>query len=188
MPFIPLPSFSPRQLVARRRNDGFTLVEAGLVLTAVALAAYVALAEMGKFRHRAQRDRFVEELRGFATAFETYRTQKGVWPAATNPEVRVPPGMESALANTTWQAGPPFGGSYDWIPPSPPAGGAGSAANAVEASGRIAVTAFSPGPPLNLSTDDLLAIDAKLDDGNLSTGRFRTGFNRWPVYLVPVAR
>jgi len=37
---------------------------------------------------------------------------------------------------------------------------------------------------LQLTPDDLIAIDRELDDGNLATGNFRTGFNGWPVMLV----
>jgi hypothetical protein len=55
---------------------------------------------------------------------------------------------------------------------------------AANAGGIIAITAFSPKAPLALTSKDLLYIDSKLDDGNLATGRFRTGFNGWPVYRV----
>lgn len=191
-----LPAFTAR------RVGGFTLFEMGLALLAIALAGYIALTEVQKIQHRAQRDRFVTELRGLATVFETYHAQKGEWPAATNAEVRLPRGMESVLANTPWLAGPPFGGSYDWFPPAPTPPEVKDAAKHLEdreavkpdeekepkktpvPEGMIAVTAFSPGPPLSLTEDDLRYIDGKLDDGNLATGRFRAGFNRWPVYSV----
>jgi type II secretory pathway pseudopilin PulG len=169
---------------ARRRIGGFTLFETGLALLALALAAYIALAEVGKFQHRAQRDQFVADLRSLATAFETYRAQKGEWPAATNAEARIPRGMESALANSPWLAGPPFGGTYDWVPPARTSANDKNAPKDRVPAGMIAITAFSPGLPLALSDEDLRYIDRKLDDGNLATGRFLTGFNRWPIYLV----
>jgi len=50
--------------------------------------------------------------------------------------------------------------------------------------GAVTLTAFSPSFPLTLVESDLIYIDRKIDDGNLATGRFRTGFNGWPVYLV----
>ena len=55
---------------------------------------------------------------------------------------------------------------------------------AVGSPGRITLTAFSPHFPLTLTRSDLLALDRQIDDGDLTTGRFRTGFNGWPVYLV----
>jgi type II secretory pathway pseudopilin PulG len=172
------PTFPPR------RVSGFTLLEAGLVLLVIALAGYIALAEVRKFQHRAQRDQFIAELRSLATGFETFRAQRGEWPAATNPEVRIPRGMESALANTPWLVGPPFGGSYEWLPPATTKADDKDSAKNPAPGGMIAITAFSPGPPLALTDDDLRYIDSKLDDGNLATGRFRTGFNRWPIYFV----
>ena len=168
----------------RRWVGGFTLVEAGLVLLALALAGYIAVSEIRKFKHRAQREQFISELRNIAAVFETYRELKGAWPPATNPDIRTPLGMESALAATRWLTGPPFGGNYEWLPPYGTATDSKDMAKRPGPGGIIAVTAFSPSPPLSLTSEDLRFIDAKLDDGNLATGRFRTGFNGWPIYLV----
>lgn len=181
-------SRSPHRAAKPRRTGGFTLCEVGLALLALALMGYIALTEARKFQHRAQRDRFVEELRGFAMVFETYRAQRGEWPAATNAEVRIPRGMEAALAATSWLAGPPFGGSYDWMPPPRVKAADKSAAKTRAPGGVIGVTAFSPGPALALTEEDLRYIDEAIDDGNLATGRFRAGFNRWPTYLVNPGR
>ena len=189
--------------------DGFTGLRLLLALAAVALAAYIAISEVGKYRTRAQRDQFVADLREIVAVFQAYQAQKSTWPPATNPDIRTPLGMESALAATRWLAGPPFGGTYEWqLPPRPvplpfqdladkpamadkPAIGVNVTASPASrpsananAGGSIAITAFSPKAPLALTSKDLLYIDSKLDDGNLATGRFRTGFNGWPVYRV----
>jgi type II secretory pathway pseudopilin PulG len=170
------------------RRRGFTLFGFGLVLLCLGLATFIAGSELKKFRHRAHCDQFITDLRSLAVAFESYRSQKGEWPAATNPEARTPRGLEATLAGTPWLKGPPFGGSYDWIPPERTKPDDGDDAAKPPPGGMIAVTAFSPNPPLPLTPADLNYIDGKLDDGNLATGRFRTGFNGWPVYLVPAGR
>lgn len=196
----------------RSRQRGFTLLDAALGILLLGLAIYVAAAEVARLQHRRQRDQFVTDLRALAGIFENYRTQKGEWPAATNPDLRLPPGMESALAGTPWVAGPPFGGTYDWLPPARPAPPAvdpnapavdkvavvvpSTAANEPArevapkpaAPGVIGITAFSPSPALSLTAEDLRYIDARLDDGNLATGRFRVGFNGWPVYQINSSR
>lgn len=175
-------------------------------MVAVALVGYIVTGEVRKFQHRAKRDQFVAELRGIAAIFETYRAQKGEWPAATHAESRIPRGMESALAQTAWSAGSPLGGHYEWMPPPRAVPKVKKAEIAPEdreaqpeteekevvkkpaAGGLIAVTAFSPDAPLELTEEDLRYIDGKLDDGNLATGKFRAGFNRWPVYHVNPAQ
>lgn len=50
--------------------------------------------------------------------------------------------------------------------------------------GAIALTAFSPNPPLRLTRADMAYVDRQIDDGNLASGRFRAGFNGWPVYTL----
>ncbi len=176
----------------------------------VALAVYVSVAEIRKLQHRRQCERFVSDLRTVAGIFESHRAQKGDWPAATNADLRIPPGMEAALAATPWVSGPPFGGTYDWLPPAraavpppePPADVADKVAVPVATgteppkdsvpkrapSGFISITAFAPELPLALTPEDLRSLDAKLDDGNLATGRFRLGFNGWPIYELNSSR
>jgi type II secretory pathway pseudopilin PulG len=184
-----------------RPTAGFTLLETGLALLALGLIAYIATAQLRKYQHRAHRDQFIADLRTLATAFQTFHIQTGDWPAATNPDAPMPHGLETVLASTAWLTGPPFGGAYAWTPPgrtitdkdpgkdlsqkeAVPKADEKEPAKTPPPAGAIVVTAFSPGPPLALTDDDLRYIDAKLDDGNLATGRFRTGFNRWPVYSV----
>ena len=54
--------------------------------------------------------------------------------------------------------------------------------------GVVTLTAFVPQFPLTLTRADLQRIDRLIDDANLATGRFRTGFNGWPVYLLEAAK
>ena len=168
----------------RRRGAGFALSEAGLVLLIFVLAAGLVLLLLGRNQQRRRCDRFVADLREFATAFQSYAPQpKAGLPASTD-DAAVPAGMEDLLKDTNWRKGSPFGGNYGWVaydPARPPAAGSG---RAPDRSGAIVLTAFAPAFPLALSQADLRYIDATLDDGNLATGRFRTGFNGWPVYLV----
>jgi hypothetical protein len=159
-------------------------VETGLVLVILALAVWLAVELAGRARQRHRCDRFVAELRAFAVVFEDYaRQNRGGFPAGTG-DAAVPAGLEDRLKENNWSKGSPFGGDYGWLA-APPAGptteGAGPPAIR---GGAIVLTAFTPRFPLELSRRDLLAIDARIDDGNLKTGRFRTGFNGWPVYLV----
>ncbi len=92
--------------------------------------------------------------------------------------------MEAYLEETAWRKGSPWGGNYSWLTPDQVVQNYHGIGREPDATGAIAVTAFWLSSPLALSRDDLLYIDGQIDDGDLTTGRFRTGFNGWPVYLV----
>lgn len=147
------------------RLRGLVLVEVGLLLLVIALAALLVMLALGRARHGARLGQFASELQTYATAFEDVRRERGRWPATAEE-------AGARVIDAGWSAGSAIGGEYGWMPP---AGGR---------TGMITVTAYVPTYPLALTPDDLRAVDRQIDDGDLSTGRFRTGFNGWPVYLV----
>lgn len=156
---------SPRHSWQGRGGGGLVLVELALFLVVIALAVILVAVAIGRARHEARLAQFGADLQALSAAFAQARTADGRWPeTAEDAGVR--------LQEAGWDNGPPCGGEYGW---KPPAGGQ---------PGLITVTAFAPNFPLKLTPADLLAIDRSIDDGNLATGRFRTGFNGWPVYEV----
>lgn len=166
------------------RARGFTLIEALLALAIAALMVALVITMLQRSRQRAAVDQLAEDLRVFSTAFQNYHQAQPSWPPSTNGENAIPRGMEAALKETRWLKGTTVGGNYGWVAPDTAnASGEGEGAK-WGGSGAIVVTAFTPSFPLELSAADLAYLDAKLDDGNLKTGRFRTGFNGWPVLLV----
>jgi type II secretory pathway pseudopilin PulG len=144
---------------------GFALVHLMLVLVIILAAALLASTLLGRARQHARLERCGAELQAFAAAFEQFHAENGHWPA-TGAGVK-------GLANTAWPGPTPLGGHYGWIPPPGP-----------ERAGAVTVTAFVPDLALEFSRADLLELDRHIDDGNLATGRLRSGFNGWPVYLV----
>lgn len=150
----------------RHHPQGLVLVELMLFLFVLVLTATLALTALSRIRRQARLAQWGADLQSFAGVFEKIRAESGRWPetaAAVGPR----------LQETGWGGAPAFGGEHGWKPPQ--AGGL---------PGRITLTAFSPHFPLTLTRSDLLALDRQIDDGDLTTGRFRTGFNGWPVYLV----
>ena len=168
---------SKARVLPRQRPDshrGFTLLEFGLTLLIFLFVAILAGWALARMRHQTRCEVFARDLQTFSAAFQGYHRKEGKWPAGSNGAAAIPPGMEGPLQDTLWLKPTPFGGNYGWSTPTPgsPDGGV------------ITVTAFAPQRPLTASADDWLQIDAALDDGNISTGNFRTGFNGWPVYLI----
>ena len=174
----------PRTAKQWGRSRAFTLIEALLALGIAALVTALVISMVQRSRQRVAVDQLAEDLRIFSTAFQNYHHAQPSWPPSTNGESTIPRGMETALKGSHWLSSTPIGGSYGWVAPDTAnASGEGEGAK-WGGSGAIVVTAFTPSFPLELSAADLAYIDTKLDDGNLATGRFRTGFNGWPVLLV----
>lgn len=149
-----------KQTVRRSRTE--------LLLTVVAAALLVALpgVALNRLLHEIRRQKFADQLSAFSHAFSQYHTKHGRWPAQATE-------VETVLGPLGWARNSPFGGQYEWHAPH----------DAPEPA-AITLTAFHPHPPLRCTLADLLAVDRELDDGNLATGRFRTGFNGWPVLIV----
>lgn len=161
-------SSAPLPLTAPVRGGAFTLAELALAGLSLVLATVLGFMGAAEWRARGRADRCAAELRTLAAVFETHRRDTGTWPAATGEPGAAPAGLETLLPRDTWTQPTPFGGRYAWVEKTP----------------ALAVTAFVPDAPLALSRRDLQRIDARLDDGNLATGRFRTGYHGWPLYLL----
>ena len=157
----------PRRVFAgaRRRRAGSLALEMALVLVIVLLAGWLVVEIVGRLQQRGRAAAFAAELRELAARVQRQPARVAADPAA----------LAAALRDTTWSKGSAIGGSYE-VRSLP--GGARA----------IAVTAFAPNFPLKATRADLQRVDQELDDGDLGTGRFRTGFNGWPLYRLADAR
>lgn len=154
----------------------FNFLLIGLVVFLALAATVTAAHQINLGRNRS---RVIKDLTNAAGAVRSYVRLNGTLPNDTAAGV-VPAGMASLLAEINWTAPTPVGGHYRLVNLGP------KDARGVAAPGTlmIAITAFPPDRPLSLSTTDLKAIDRAIDDGNLATGEFRTGFAGWPVLWV----
>ena len=134
-------------------------------------------------------ERGIENFRGLNVNAPNAANNQAV-AAANAPAARpvgvtgeVPAGMAPYFGSLDWSVPSPVGGAFRWVaatdtkPDTVP----------TIRGGVITLTAFPPGLPLTLTAEDLLAMDRQIDDGNLATGNFRTGFNGWPVLTVQVS-
>lgn len=156
---------SPRP--PRPRHGGFTLVEIMIVVVIIGLLAAMAIPAFRRVRESAQNARFVSDLRTFSQAFETYSMKNGAWPPNAGTGV-VPAGMTGELNDAAWTTPKnSVGGRWNWD------------LNLNGNAAGISVT--------NVTASDaqMAAIDAKIDDGDLSTGRFRQYSGRFTLILEP---
>jgi prepilin-type N-terminal cleavage/methylation domain-containing protein len=168
------PSRARRGLGRGRNQRGFSLVELMIAATIIALLAAMALPASKRTGQSAKASAVANDLRVFATAFSTHAQQNGSYP----PEAAVavmPPAMVGALGNTAWRRKTPIGGAYNWDNARPH--------GSIRPRAAIAITS-RPGNPVTIDTALLLAIDRKIDDGNLATGNFYRGAANEPVYII----
>jgi hypothetical protein len=83
--------------------------------------------------------------------------------------------MADRLGTTGWLRVSPMGGQYNWE------------SNQVHGGVRYRAALSISSTELSelvVNEDLLLAIDRIMDDGDLSTGNFRTGVNHDPLYII----
>ena len=139
----------------RRSQEAFTLAEIMIVVAIIALLALLAVPSFLRARQRAQNTKFINALRVATSAFDTYAVENNSYPADVNRGI-VPLGMTTYFDSTLkWTATTPIGGNWDWDK---------------DVFGfKAAVSVVSP----TASLQQLTEIDATIDDGDLTSGRFQ---------------
>jgi prepilin-type N-terminal cleavage/methylation domain-containing protein len=147
---------------------GFTLVEIMIVVVIIGLLAALAIPAIRRSQRSSQNTRVINDFRVFTQAFEIFNTNNGGWPVTAAPGVvpNLPTSITDTLKAASWQSATTIGGLWQWDNSLTSTGTAG-----------ICIIGFT------CTDEQLQQIDAKLDDGNLSTGNFqKTAANR--VILV----
>ena len=148
---------SPSNTSSSNRRSAFTLVEIMIVVVIIGLLAALASQSYIKVQEESKVSTAANDLRIFSEAFERYALEIGQWPVDGTPN-SIPAGMSGFFADVTWQAGTAIGGVYDWD------------------QGVFGITASVSITGYTASTNTLLKLDAKIDDGDLTTGRLREHF------------
>lgn len=145
----------PKKQPQRPRSSAFTLVEIMVTVVILGFLISVAVPAFSRLRAASQNNRLISDIRTFSQAFESYSAANGNWPASAAVGV-LPTGMTGEFRNSDWlidQAS--VGGRWAWD---------------VNANGIRAAIALVG---VTVPDSQMLDVDAKIDDGNLSTGNFR---------------
>jgi type II secretory pathway pseudopilin PulG len=165
---------SPHRAGRRPSAAGISLVEIMVVVTIISLLVSAMIPSVKRHQIASAAAVVASDLRTFATAFEGYAQEKGGFPAETAAG-EMPPEMMDRLGKVGWQRVTPMGGQYNWENNQMHGGTRYRAAIAISETEKA---------PLVVNEEMLLAIDKLIDDGNLSTGIFRTGVNHDGLYII----
>jgi prepilin-type N-terminal cleavage/methylation domain-containing protein len=149
-----------------RRRRAFTLVEIMIVVTIIGVLAMLALPAAKRTRQAAQNSRYASDVRTFAQAFETYATTNGTWPPNAGTGI-IPAGMSGYLKDNAWTQVNSVGGQWNWD------------------FNNFGLTAAISTTGVTATDAQMTEIDAKIDDGNLSTGLFQKIGTRFCFILEP---
>ena len=170
------------QSIPRSKAGVMSLVELMVVVLIISMLFLAAVPAYQRIQRKARASAIANDFRVFGAVFQAYAHEKGAWPPEAASGV-VPTGLTAADIQTeVWSNPTPMGGKFDWEynqvhPGGTSPGGTWHAA--------LAITAPADGSaPLNIDSNLMQEIDAELDDGNLNTGNFRTGFGGCPILII----
>jgi len=137
-----------------RNGKGFTLVEIMVVVIIIGFLASLAIPAFQRARLNVQFTRFVNDARTFAAALETYYLETGIKPVDSGTGT-LDPDFAPYVKAAAFLEPASIGGRWD-----------------IESDDSgIGLGVGTHG--YTLSQDELLQLDVKFDDGDLSTGRLR---------------
>jgi len=121
----------------------------------IGLLATIALPAFKRAQENASNSRYAADLHVASSAFEEYAISNRGYPSDTTPGV-VPTGMAAYLAKMRWSKQTALGGLWDWD---------------YQVFGvKAGVSVYRPSADMV----QMQRLDALLDNGNLSTGNFRS--------------
>ena len=137
-----------------------------IVVVIIGLLAALAIPAFARVQKASRVSRFLNDLRVASGAIEQYTLEKGAWPPDGNASFGTQ--LADYLPPGRWNGATIFGGYWDWD------------------YNNFGFTAGLSLENYTAQESELEEVDRRIDDGDLSTGKFRrTGGNRVSWILAP---
>lgn len=156
----------------RRSAHAFTLVEIMIVVVIIGLLATLAIPAFARVKQRSEVSRFANDLRIFSQGLETMMLELGTLPG--DPGSGSLAGghaqLHEYINEATYRAPTSLGGVWD--------------IDSDDFGARCVVGVDFGGPPSATELASIQSVDTLIDDGDLSTGTFRSFSSNRRAYLL----
>ncbi|MFA6174092.1 MAG: type II secretion system protein [Kiritimatiellales bacterium] len=156
-------------MMEKAHRCGFTLVEAVLAVTIIALLAAFIVPAVNLATRSRENGQAARKLQTAVEALELYASERGDYPADVNRGI-IPPEMAEYYFPyykiDWWDDVTELGGQWDW------------GHNQLGATATVAIVAPTR------STGQMTEFDRLIDDGNLNTGKFRYDGDKHYYYII----
>lgn len=147
-----------------KQSSGFTLVELMIVVAIIGILAAVAVPQYKQYVLRAQLTETATQIGSFARAFEVAKQVNGDYPNDTH--LTLPQVTGLFINASDWASNTLLGGNWNWEGPD------GYSYAGIAIDGATA------------SEEDIAQLDAIMDNGDLSSGKFRRTPNGRYTYII----
>lgn len=150
-------------------------MELMIAVTIIGIMATLARPAFQRVLQQVRGNALMNDFRVFAAGFAQYAHANGGYPASYTTAGGFPATMAGLITPTQWQRRTPIGGNYTFLKDNTIGGVRYRALIQVSGAGATAIT---------FTSAQLLRLDQKSDNGNLTTGQFFTNGAALNTYYV----